>query len=164
MYAIYGASINMIDFENLFWHVVNLHLLVISKARWLNSCLFLAVQTRVWDSAIPTPVTNYKTFYFLTLKSHPRDLWPLRHLFRVMRRYDMTQKIDKDKDILRTSPKSHPRDLWPLRYLFRVMRRPDQKKDNDKYKYKDKDIDKDKYIKRTSSKNDPDTCDFSDIW
>ena len=43
------------------------------------------------------------------------------------------------------------------------MRRPDQKKDNDKYKYKDKDIDKDKYIKRTSSKNDPDTCDFSDI-
>ena len=45
-------------------------------------------------------------------KSHPRDLWPLRNLFRVMRRHDMTKKIDKDKykekdndknkDILRT--------------------------------------------------------------
>ena len=47
-------------------------------------------------------------------KSHPRDLLPLRHLFRVMRKHDMTKKIDrdkykdkdkgndKDKDILRT--------------------------------------------------------------
>ena len=25
-------------------------------------------------------------------KSHPRDLWPLRHLFRVMRRHDLTKK------------------------------------------------------------------------
>ena len=25
-------------------------------------------------------------------KSNPRDLWPLRHLFRVMRRHDMTKK------------------------------------------------------------------------
>ena len=30
-------------------------------------------------------------------KSHPRDLLPLRHLFRVMRKHDMTKKIDKDK-------------------------------------------------------------------
>ena len=56
-------------------------------------------------------------------KSNPRDLWPLRHLFRVMRRHDMTKKIykdkykdkyndkDKDKYILRTPPKSNPRDL-----------------------------------------------------
>ena len=47
----------------------------------------------------------------------------MRHLFRVMRRHDMTKKIDKDKykdkdkdndkdkDILRTPPKSNPRDL-----------------------------------------------------
>ena len=41
-------------------------------------------------------------------KSNPRDLWPFRHLFRVMKRQDMTKKnykdkykekdIDKDKD------------------------------------------------------------------
>ena len=56
-------------------------------------------------------------------KSNHRDLCPLRHLFRVMRKHDMTKKIDKDKykdkdkdndkdkDILRTPPKSNPRDL-----------------------------------------------------
>ena len=54
-----------------------------------ESC-FLAVQTRVWDSSIPTPVTHWETFYFLTLKSNPRDLWPLRHLIRVMRKHDLT--------------------------------------------------------------------------
>ena len=67
-------------------------------------------------------------------KSNPRDLWPLRHMFRVMRKHDMTKKIDKDKDndkdkdILRTPPKSNPRDLWPLRHLFRKMRRHDMTK------------------------------------
>ena len=30
-------------------------------------------------------------------KSNPRDLWPLRHLFRVMKRQDMTKKNYKDK-------------------------------------------------------------------
>ena len=50
-------------------------------------------------------------------KINPRDLWPLRHLFIVMRRHDMTKNIDKDKykdkdkDILKTPPKSNPRDL-----------------------------------------------------
>jgi len=66
-------------------------------------------------------------------KSNPRDLWPLRHLFRVMRRHDMTKKIDKDKykdkyndkDILRPPPKSNRRDLWPLKHLVRVMRNHD---------------------------------------
>ena len=55
-------------------------------------------------------------------QSNPRDLWPLRHLFRVMRRHDMTKKIDKDKyknkDILRTRPKSNPRDFWDTDYNF----------------------------------------------
>ena len=30
---------------------------------------------------------------FTTLESDPRDLWPLRHLIRVMRRHDLTKKI-----------------------------------------------------------------------
>ena len=37
-------------------------------------------------------------FYFSHTTSDPTDLWPLRHLLRVMRRHDMTKKIDKDKD------------------------------------------------------------------
>ena len=52
-------------------------------------------------------------------KSNPKDLRPFKPLFRVMRRHDMTKKIDKDKDndkdkgkdILRTPPKSNHRDL-----------------------------------------------------
>ena len=32
----------------------------------------------------PWSLTNYKGFYFLTLKSHPRDLWPLRHLISTL--------------------------------------------------------------------------------
>ena len=88
------------------------------------------------------PLTKLTIRVFTTLQSDPRDLWPLRHLIRVMKRHDMTKKIDKDKykgkdndndkdkDILRTHPKSNPRDLWPLRDLFRVMRRHDMTQKN----------------------------------
>ena len=42
---------------------------------------------------LPTyPPTYLSHFWFLTLKSKPRDLWPLRQLFRVMRRHDLTKK------------------------------------------------------------------------
>ena len=51
-------------------------------------------------------------------KSNPRDLWPLRHLFRVMRRHDMTKKNYKDKYI-----REHPKgaiigtcDIWDTDY------------------------------------------------
>ena len=54
-------------------------------------------------------------------ESHPRDLWPLRHLIRVMRRHEQTKK----------------RDSYDEEY---------RDKDNDKDKYRDKDSDKDKYI------------------
>ena len=58
-------------------------------------------------------------------KSNPRDLWPLKHLFRVMRRHDMTKKNykdkykDKDKDKDKDKVKdilSNLRDLWHLRH------------------------------------------------
>ena len=35
---------------------------------------------------------NDKDIFKTPPKSNPRDLWPLRHLFRVMRRHDMTKK------------------------------------------------------------------------
>ena len=47
---------------------------------------FLAVQ----NSSIGDLVTHSLThFYFCHTKSNPRDLLPLRHLIRVMRRHDM---------------------------------------------------------------------------
>ena len=35
-------------------------------------------------------LTESATFCFLTLKSDPRDQWPLRHLITVMRKHDLT--------------------------------------------------------------------------
>ena len=35
-------------------------------------------------------LTDWQYFYFWHTKSAPRDLWPLRHLIRVMRRHDLT--------------------------------------------------------------------------
>ena len=40
-------------------------------------------------SVHPLPLTIR---VFTTLQSDPRDLWPLRHLIRVMRRHDLTKK------------------------------------------------------------------------
>ena len=66
-------------------------------------------------------MTKTNTFQRAPPKSDPRDLRPLRHLIRAMRKHDMTKKNykdkykdkdnDKDKDILRTPPQSNPRDL-----------------------------------------------------
>ena len=39
-------------------------------------------------------LTDSGYFYFWNTKSDPRDLWPLRHLMRVMRRHDLTKKIE----------------------------------------------------------------------
>ena len=54
---------------------------------------FLAVQNSsigliVCWSVGPAPLTIKA---FTTLQSDPRDLWPLRHLIRVMRRHDLTK-------------------------------------------------------------------------
>ena len=39
-------------------------------------------------------------------KSHPRELWPLRHLFRVIRRHDMTKKLTKTNTKTKTMTKT----------------------------------------------------------
>ena len=128
----------------------------------LQSLQFLAVQTRVWDSSIPTPVTTSlttRTFYFLTSKSDPRDLWPLRHMIRVIMRHDLTKRNimtktnTKTKTMTKTNTfREHLQrailetfDLWDIRSeWWGDMAWP--KKDNDKDKDKDKDNDRDKYI------------------
>ena len=62
-------------------------------------------------------------------RSNPRDLWPLRHLIRVMRRQDLTKKLIMTK----TNTKKRQ---WEIHL-------------ESKYKDKDKDNDKDKYIEST---------------
>ena len=57
--------------------------------------VILAVQTESVYSSICGIVPHslsesLSQFWFLTLKSDPRDLWPLKHLIRVMRKHDLT--------------------------------------------------------------------------
>ena len=44
-------------------------------------------------------------------KSNPRDLWPLRHLIRVMRRHDLTKKKTKTKTKTKTMTNTFKRHL-----------------------------------------------------
>ena len=53
----------------------------------------------------PAPLTIR---VFKTLQSDPRDLWSLRHLIRVMRRQDLTQK-----NLPTYIPTHPPTYLWP---------------------------------------------------
>ena len=70
-------------------------LLIISGVKfWWFS--FLAVTWQLNRSHCPLLCLLPLTIrVFTTLQSDPRDLWPLRHLFRVMRRHDMTKKLTK---------------------------------------------------------------------
>ena len=78
------------------------------------SSSFLAVQNSSIGDLVPWSVRPSVTTNNQTLQSDPRDLRPLRHLIRVMKRHDLTGLFWCDS-----------RDLWPLWHLFRVMRWPD---------------------------------------
>ena len=53
--------------------------------------LFLAVHNSSIGDLVTHSLTNWLTvLLLLTLQSDPRDLWPLRHLIRVMRKHDLT--------------------------------------------------------------------------
>ena len=55
--------------------------------------LFLAVQNTSIGDLVTDSVTDWlRVLLLLTLQSDPRDLWPLRHLIRVMKRHDLTEK------------------------------------------------------------------------
>ena len=78
-------------------------------------------------------LTDYKMFYFFTLKSNPRDLCPLRRLIRVMTKTKTkTFREYLQRPILETC------DLWEI-----VTRRHN---DKTKTKTKDKNKDHDKYM------------------
>ena len=61
---------------------------------------FLAVQNSSIGDLVTHSMTHSLTdsgyFYFWHTKSNPRDLWVLRHLIRVMRRHDLTEKYGKN--------------------------------------------------------------------
>ena len=94
--------------------------------------VFLAVQTRVWESSIPTPVTEWvqtdKGFYFLTYRVtlEPCDLWDIwsewwGHMIWPKRK-TMTKTNTKTKTITKTNTfrELHQRailetcDLWDI--------------------------------------------------
>ena len=59
-----------------------------------SQTVFLAVQDSsigdIVTDSLTHSLTQWDTFCFLTLKSDPRDQWPLRHLITVMRKHDLT--------------------------------------------------------------------------
>ena len=124
-----------------------------------GAIIFLAVtwqlnRTHCLSLASLLALTPLTIRVFTTLQSEPRDLWPLRHLIRVMRRHDLTKNTylptylhtypptylptsitttrspPGTGDFYFWQPKSDPRDLWPLIHLMRVIRRHDL---NEKY-------------------------------
>ena len=68
----------------------------------LETCDLLDICSEWWeDMTWPKKIEkdkykdNDKDILRTPPKSNHRDLWPLRHLFRVVRRHDMIKKIDK---------------------------------------------------------------------
>ena len=49
---------------------------------------------------------SVRYFYFCHTKSNPRDLLPLRHLIRVMRRHDLSEKVLPNSENLKIFQKS----------------------------------------------------------
>ena len=98
-YRIQTQQVNMKSWK--LWDNTAISMLMMDKI-WIWSMwlcfLFLTVQNSsigdlvpwlVGWSVGPLPLTIR---VFTTLQSEPRDLWPLRHLIRVMRRHDLTKK------------------------------------------------------------------------
>ena len=61
--------------------------------RYLSNLTFLAVQYSSIGDLVTDWLTDWDTFWFWHTKSDPRDLWPLRHLIRVMRRHDLRKSL-----------------------------------------------------------------------
>ena len=87
------------------WRIAPLELAdaLVGRYPWhtnhLQTCIVLAVQnSSIGDLVTWSLGTAPLTIrVFTTLQSDPRDLWPWRHLIRVMMRHDLTKK-DNDKD------------------------------------------------------------------
>ena len=76
--------------------VQNIH--VLNNVTVFSADLFLAVQ----NSSLGNLVTHWLTVPFIfgiQRAIRPRDLWPLRHLVRVMRRHDLTKNLKGHKSL-----------------------------------------------------------------
>ena len=77
--------------RQVFEKTVIFSLVNMANIRIVNlSFIFLAVQNSSIGDLVTHSLTDSRYFYFWHTKSDPRDLWPLRHLIRVMRRNDLT--------------------------------------------------------------------------
>ena len=69
-------------------------------------------------------VTHLPTFWFWNTKRHPRHLWPLRHLIRVMRKLDLTNKKTMTKTITNTLSEHNQmtilEKLWNYWYFWQL--------------------------------------------
>ena len=119
-----GRTCNQADDNLSLCNQPQMDLLVLSSREWFSRlfimrfCLFLRRFFLLWcrfllffymlkipflavqNSSIGDLVTHWLThsvryFYFCHTKSNPRDLLPLRHLIRVMRRHDLTENFPK---------------------------------------------------------------------
>ena len=75
-----------------------LHDFIVFHLNWLIMfvCIFSCPeQLNRWPChSLTDSLTHSQYFYFWHTKSDPRDLWPLRHLIRVMRRHDTCDNWD----------------------------------------------------------------------
>ena len=70
----------------------------------IDGVLFLAVQNSSIGDLVTDSLTHWlsHSLLLLTYKERPeRDLWPLRHLIRVMRKHDLTKKRQRQRKRLR---------------------------------------------------------------
>ena len=58
---------------------------------WDNWSVWWGDITWLKMTFLPAYLTTYLPTYLPPLQSDPRDLWPLRHLIRVMKRHDLTK-------------------------------------------------------------------------
>ena len=76
--------------------------------------VFLAVQNSSIGDLVPCLVrlTPLTIRVFTTLQSDPRDLWPLRHVIRVMKGHDLTNKKTMTNTNTKTMTMTKTNTFW----------------------------------------------------
>ena len=101
-----------------YWHNNNILCFFFQLSRSPDTVLG---QLNMWQCQ---SVTHLPTFWFWNTKRHPRHLWPLRHLIRVMRKLDLTNKKTMTKTITNTLSEHNQmtilEKLWNYWYFWQL--------------------------------------------
>ena len=103
-----------------------------SKTGWNAMCkniahtdqlVFLAVQTSSIGDLVTHSLTDWvSNVYFCHTKTNPRDLLPLRHLIRLMRRHDLSEKdLPNSKNFLKIWKFQK---FWKFPKLLNIFQKP----------------------------------------